>query len=113
MMIMTTVIDVFALLPDLIECIYPRPPIADACALVVNTLIKYFIRFLDSMHYLRARIGDRRPLLFVTCWARRSAKTLSAIALFSIHYLCTRIGDRRPLLVGTCCAPVHVEARKR
>jgi len=38
MMIMT-VIDVFALLPDLIECKYPRPPIADACALVVNTLI--------------------------------------------------------------------------
>jgi len=40
MMMMTTVIDVFALLPDLIECKYPRPPIADACALVVNTLIK-------------------------------------------------------------------------
>jgi len=36
------------------------------------------------MHYLRARIGDRRPLLFVTCWARRSAKTLSAIALIRI-----------------------------
>ena len=39
MMIMT-VIDVFALLPDLMECKYLRPPIADACALVVNTLIK-------------------------------------------------------------------------
>ena len=37
-MIMMTVIDVFALLPDLIECKYPRPPIADAYALVVNTL---------------------------------------------------------------------------
>jgi len=36
------------------------------------------------MHYLRARIGDRRPLLFVTCSARRSAKTLSAIALIRI-----------------------------
>jgi len=36
------------------------------------------------MHYLRARIGDRRPLLFVTCGARRSAKTLSAIALIRI-----------------------------
>ena len=36
---MTTVIDVFALLPDLIECKYPRPPIADACALVVNTIV--------------------------------------------------------------------------
>jgi len=34
-----TVIDVFALLPDLIECKYLRPPIADACALVVNTII--------------------------------------------------------------------------
>jgi len=80
------------------------------------------------MHYLRARIGDRRPLLFVTCWARRSAKTLSAIALIriisavavsascviirrvyrvrgvvrflvSIHYLRARIGDRRPFLL--------------
>jgi len=39
MMMMTTVIDVFALLPDLIKCKYPRPPIADACALVVNTLL--------------------------------------------------------------------------
>jgi len=39
-MMMMTVIDVFALLPDLIECKYLRPPIADACALVVNTLIK-------------------------------------------------------------------------
>ena len=36
------------------------------------------------MHYLRARIGDRRPLLFVTCSARGSAKTLSAIALIRI-----------------------------
>jgi len=36
------------------------------------------------MHYLRARIGDRRPLLFVTCCARRSANTLSAIALIRI-----------------------------
>ena len=37
-MVMTTVIDVFALLPDLIKC-NPRPPIADVCALVVNPLI--------------------------------------------------------------------------
>jgi len=42
-MMMMTVIDVFALLPDLIECKYLRPPIADACALVVNTLIKIYI----------------------------------------------------------------------
>ena len=47
-MMMTTVIDVFALLPDLIECKYPRPPIADACALVVNTLIKYYYMLLRA-----------------------------------------------------------------
>ena len=40
-MMMMTVIDVFALLPDLIECKYLRPPIADACALVVNTIIVF------------------------------------------------------------------------
>ena len=42
-MMMMTVIDVFALLPDLIECKYLRPPIADACALVVNTLIMILV----------------------------------------------------------------------
>jgi len=39
-MIYMTVIDVFALLTDLIECKYPRPPIADACALAVNAFSK-------------------------------------------------------------------------
>ena len=61
MMMMTTVIDVFALLPDLIECKYLRPPIADACALVVNTLIIYY-------SYLRARLSDRAVKLLQSSW---------------------------------------------
>ena len=60
MMIMTTVIDVFALLPDLMECKYLRPPIADACALVVNTLIKLYEYSVDTYSFVDdpASIGN-------------------------------------------------------
>ena len=64
MMIMT-VIDVFALLPDLIECKYLRPPIADACALVVNTqqqqnsmLVCILLReYVNAAHTFHAKEG--------------------------------------------------------
>jgi len=79
-MMMMTVIDVFALLPDLIECKYLRPPIADACALVVNTIINITVVAFIVAFIVASR---HRRLLMENLWYKYLRRLRETVTAFS------------------------------